>query len=152
MRARIVAGDFAAAPVPDPDRLAAEYGVGRRVAQDALALLRSQGWTTGQGRAGTRVRARPPRQEFELSADDPEVRRVVAQLDRQGRRVTRVESIAVARPPTVDEMRRFDIREAMPVVEIVRRYFVGDELVREGIDLKDAERVKIRQVTELPEG
>lgn len=152
LRQRIVAGRYGTdGPLPPGRELEVELGASQRVVVDALEVLRIQGWTTSAKRAGTRVRVRPERQELELSAEDPEARRILALLDRRGHRVTRVDTTAVARPATLEEMRRLDIREAMPVVEIRRSYYVGDELVHETVDVRDAERVELRQVTELPE-
>lgn len=164
---RISAGDFDGVRLPDPDQLAAEARVGRRVAQEALDVLRKQGRTEGRGRLGTWLRTPPDRQVLEVSAEqDPVVAVTLAKLEREGHQVRFVESVTISRPPDVEEMRRFSIREAQPVVVTTRCYWAADpelgperaddryagrRIVHESVDVRDAEKVELREVTEVDE-
>ncbi len=145
-RRRIIDGELAPGDkIPSSVTMAAELGVSEQVAYQAMQQLRRWGYTEAHRGSGTRVRRRPERQVTDMTVWDAAAHRVARELAERGIVVDEVftEDIS-AKIPTLEEATANDWPEGLPVMQIVRHYWSGGEVVHEVTRLVSAETTTLR--------
>lgn len=128
-RERIIRGELRPGDrIPSAASMAAQLDISREVANNALQVLRREGFTEAHRGRGTWVRARPPIEVVDMTVRDEGTEKTVARLAAKGQAVAEVRDRVATRLPTADEAASLGTPESQPVFVITREY-VNDERV-----------------------
>ncbi|MEO3742324.1 GntR family transcriptional regulator [Plantactinospora sp. B5E13] len=141
LRAAITSGDLPAGrKLPSERELAAQYGIARNTAREAIAILQREGLAISQHGRGAFVRSRPPLMRLGANRYSRRLREETGvspfriEVTKQGR-TPRTECRSVTRElPPADVAQRLGVDpQASTVVRRENWYFADDEPVQVGV-------------------